>query len=262
MLVLRVLLWVFLLDTAFVIFNNGPPRMVIREMANHLSVPDICFNSPTADQCYNQIRTSLPSSSHYWTMSFGNVFKGLCSESLPIDIQYDLALLGPLNLFALTSGEFSGVPIRLISLPKIAIHTQIFQYRNSWGTVQLLPPIQNALRNWKDVWQLSNTFPTVSSLGTADGSDLPLERMWERYGLCKYCPEYWLLANLMITHLNDICSQSGTQENAGQGHSGCLDDGPVDSILNKYDQTSMRQVNDLISAFQNYQIGSPISSGI
>lgn len=76
----------------------------------HLAVPDSCFNSPTADQCYEQLRASLPSGNQYWKMSFGNVFKGLCSESLAMDIRYDLASLGPLDLFALTSGQFFGQP--------------------------------------------------------------------------------------------------------------------------------------------------------
>lgn len=33
-----------------------------------------------------------------------------------------------------------------------------------------------------------------------------------------------------------------------------LDEGPLDPILNRYDQTSMRQVNDLIMGFQTFQI--------
>jgi hypothetical protein len=33
-----------------------------------------------------------------------------------------------------------------------------------------------------------------------------------------------------------------------------LDDGALDPILNKYDQTSMRQVNNLIVGFQTFQL--------
>ncbi|RMJ28929.1 hypothetical protein PHISP_00140 [Aspergillus sp. HF37] len=235
---IRVLMWIFLLDTAFVIFNNLPPRMVIREMRMHLAVPDNCFHSPSTDQCLEQLRLSLPSGSQYWKMSFGNIFKSLCSESLAMHIRNDLASLGPLNLFALTS----------------AIHSQVFQYRNSWGTVQLLLPIQNALRNWRDVWQLSTTFPK-DALHTVDSDSLPSERMWERYGLCKHCPEYWLLANLMVTHLTNLCAPPiDNQTEVGQNELEGSDNGPVDAILSKYDQTSMRQVNDLILSFQNCQI--------
>lgn len=77
--------------------------------------------------------------------------------------------------------------------------------------------------------------------------------MWERQGLCRHCPEYWLLADLMVTHLSELCA-SPEDCLVGQSQVNCLDDGPVDSILNKYDQTSMRQVNDLILCFQGCQI--------
>ncbi|RJE21070.1 hypothetical protein PHISCL_06584 [Aspergillus sclerotialis] len=152
-----------------------------------------------------------------------------------MELRYDLAALGPLNLFAFTS----------------AMHSEIFQYRNSWGTVQLLPPIQNALRNWRDIWQLSTTLPSISP-DVLDSSDIPADRMWERHGFWKHCPEYWLLADLMVTHLSEICASPG-ERLADQSQADCLY-GPVDSILNKYDQTSMRQVNELISSFQKCQI--------
>ena len=102
----RVLIWTFLLDTAFVIFNNAPPRMVIREMKIHLAVPDSCFNAPTADQCYDQLKLSRPPCHQYWRMFFEGVFKCLCSENVPMDLRHTLASLGLLNLFALISGEF------------------------------------------------------------------------------------------------------------------------------------------------------------
>ena len=79
--------------------------MVVREMNIHLAVPDACFHSPTADQCYDQIKQHLPSKSQYWRLLFGNVFKRLCSPSLDIEHRHDIAALGPLNLFAFTSGE-------------------------------------------------------------------------------------------------------------------------------------------------------------
>lgn len=101
----RVLIWIFLLDTAFVIFNNAPPRMVIREMKIHLAVPDSCFNSPTADQCYDQLKLSRPPCHQYWRMFFEGVFKCLCSENIATDLRHTLASLGLLNLFALISGE-------------------------------------------------------------------------------------------------------------------------------------------------------------
>ena len=79
--------------------------------------------------------------------------------------------------------------------------------------------------------------------------------MWERQGFCRYCPEYWLLSNLMVSNLRDLCAPpADNQAEMGENGLECLDDGPVDAVLSKYDQTSMRQVNDLIMTFQNCQI--------
>lgn len=72
--------------------------------------------------------------------------------------------------------------------------------------------------------------------------------MWKRVGFCRYCPEYWLLAKFMVDRLATLDTSQAEDELEP------LDDGPLDSILDKYDQTSMRQVNDLITGFQNFQI--------
>lgn len=72
--------------------------------------------------------------------------------------------------------------------------------------------------------------------------------MWKRIGFCRYCPEYWLLANLMADRLATLGAlQQGNEMTA-------IDNGPLDPILDQYDQTSMRQVNDLIMGFQMFQI--------
>lgn len=120
--------------------------------------------------------------------------------------------------------------------------------------MQLLLPIQNALRNWRSVWQLTNTLPT-DPVNAINADDLLPDKMWERYGFWKYCFEYWLFANLVVGSISNLYdSPIDDQAETGQGDSEYLRDDFVDPILNKYDQTSMRQVNDLISSFQNCQI--------
>jgi hypothetical protein len=64
-------------------------------------------------------------------------------------------------------------------------------------------------------------------------------------GFFRFAPEYWLLANLMADRL--AASQTENELEP-------LDEGPLDPILNQYDQTSMRQINDLIMGFQTFQI--------
>ncbi|KAJ5154309.1 uncharacterized protein N7500_009748 [Penicillium coprophilum] len=231
---IRLFTWIFLLDSAFVIFNNLPPRMVIKEMRMHMVTPEACFQATTADQCHHQLQLFLPSRSLYWTVSFRGSFESLCKDDLSANIRHLLATLGPLNLFALTS----------------AIHSQIFQFRSAVGSFQLRAPIQNALRNWRDIWHL---FSTTSPQGimphmTIEDPHIQPEELWRRMGFFRYAPEYWLLAHLMADRLAVL----GTSKPENELEP--LDEGPLDPILNRYDQTSMRQINDLIMGFQTFQI--------
>ncbi|KAL4738366.1 hypothetical protein BDV11DRAFT_206021 [Aspergillus similis] len=232
----RVLTWTFLLDTAFIIFNNLPPRMVIKEMKIHTAVPEACFQAMNADECYEKIHLFLPSESLYWKVSLCSAFQTLCRESLEVTVRDGLAALGPLNLFALTS----------------AIHSLIFQCRNSWGSLQLSSPIHNALSNWKAVWQqfTAALVPGMSPHVTVDHNHIRPDQMWKRVGFFSYCPEYWLLANLMTDKLTP---RNAAEEAAAQGLERS-EDGPLDSFLNKYDQTSMRQVNDLILSLSDFRL--------
>ncbi|KAJ5357836.1 hypothetical protein N7541_004994 [Penicillium brevicompactum] len=231
---IRVFSWIYLLDSAFVIFNNLPPRMVIKEMRLHMATPEACFQALTADQCHHQIQLSLPARSPYWSISFRGAFESLCKDDPSANIHRLLATLCPLNLFALTS----------------AIHSQIFQLRNVVGSYQLLAPIRNALSNWRDIWQsFSSSFPQgISPHMTIEDLHIQPAELWTRMGFCRYAPEYWLLAQLMADRL----AMLGTSQQVNELEP--LEEGPLDPILNKYDQTSMRQVNDLIMGFQTFQI--------
>jgi hypothetical protein len=101
----RIFTWIFLLDTAFVIFNNLPPRMVIKEMRMHLATPESCFQALTADECHQEIQTHLPCGSAYWSLSFRGAFEALAKDTFPSSMRQIIAASGPLNLFALTSGQ-------------------------------------------------------------------------------------------------------------------------------------------------------------
>lgn len=102
----RVFTWIFLLDTAFVIFNNLPPRLVIKEMKMHMATPEACFQATSADECHQQIQLHLPVDSAYWSLSFRGAFESLSKDTFSPVMCQAIADLGPLNLFSLTSGEW------------------------------------------------------------------------------------------------------------------------------------------------------------
>ncbi|GAD95994.1 hypothetical protein PVAR5_4643 [Paecilomyces variotii No. 5] len=238
---IRVFIWIFLLDTAFVIFNNAPPRMTIKEMKMHMAVPEACFQATSPNDCFETIQLILPEDNQYWDISFRSAFESLCKSHVPPRSLHNLGSLGPLNLFALAS----------------AIHCLVFQHRNSFDGCQLPSAIHNSLRNWKDAWDVfSSAYSSSPSAHvTVDSTDLRPDIMWKRLGFSRFCPEYWSLASLIVDQLilRDTSEERSDQYAQGQG-SNPLDNLVSEKILDKYDQTSMRQVNDLIGEFQKFQI--------
>ena len=97
---IRVFMWVFLLDTAFVIFNNVPPRMAIKEMKMHLACSEACFQAPTGDLCFQYLLHETACE----RLTLSSLTGTICKNPIPLESQVALADVGPLNLFALTSG--------------------------------------------------------------------------------------------------------------------------------------------------------------
>jgi hypothetical protein len=102
---IRLFTWIFLLDTAFVIFNNLPPRMVFKEMNINMATPEACFQAETADLCHQKIQSHLPAGSAYWGLSFRHAFEALSQLELSPTMRHSIASLGQLNLFAMASGK-------------------------------------------------------------------------------------------------------------------------------------------------------------
>ena len=142
----------------------------------------------------------------------------------------------------------------------------IFQHQNLFAVEGQLVPIRNGLRNWIGMWEKYAAVPSaISPHGLLQG-DCPVPAlMWKRIGFFRSSPEYWLLGSLLTDRLSatavtstDVSSANGslpdpfsTSANArGKARS-------AEPILEKYDQTSMRQVNDLINGFQKFNIGDP-----
>jgi hypothetical protein len=138
----------------------------------------------------------------------------------------------------------------------------IFQHQNSLGVVGQLVPIRNGLRNWIAVWE---QYFDSWSLSYPQDASLPLETMWKRMGFIRFAPEYWLLGVLLTNRISGATTQSQDQSqdvgdagrsslprSAAAGSSAQIKS--VEPILEKYDQTSMRQVNDLITDFQRFHV--------
>jgi hypothetical protein len=100
----RTLLWIFLLDTAFVIFNKLPPRLVIKEATMQMACPEACFQASTEADCFDQTQHWIGTGGHSLPMSVLTGVEMLRQSSVTPQNQFLLGYLGPLNLFVLTSG--------------------------------------------------------------------------------------------------------------------------------------------------------------
>ncbi|CAG7557605.1 unnamed protein product [Fusarium equiseti] len=206
---IRIFLWIYLLDHAFVIFNNLPPRMVIKEMTMHLASPEAAFQATSSDECFRELYTWQSRSALIRSITFREVVENFCRSSITGATQQCFADLGPLNLFAVVS----------------AFHALIFQHQNSFGGNDQLQAVYNALNNWKSVWETySDEFSLSPPHVMVDKHNVTPDDLWRRIGFMRHSPEYWLLAKLLVDRISSpmITLPSSSDE----------------PILTRYDQTS------------------------
>lgn len=240
---IRTLTYIFLLDTAFVMFNNLPPRMVIKELKMDLVCPESCFQAPTADECFVSITNWTSSKVGKRKMSLRSAIETLLGENMDQDTRATFAELEILNLFTMAS----------------ALHSLIFQYQASFTHKPRLAPLRNAFANWKQVWLLRSGSGSpgaeISADQEASRSNFDPCEMWRRIGFMRYAPEFWLLAKIVLERLeadrHEVNVTNTLVDRSGKPN----DILPLEStVLDKYDETSMGQVNDIITMFQRLNV--------
>lgn len=80
--------------------------MVIKEMTMTMASPESCFQATTSETCLEQFQQWLPGSGAMCNnIMLREAIENLCIKALATDAQRSMAQLGPLNLFAIVSGE-------------------------------------------------------------------------------------------------------------------------------------------------------------
>ncbi|KAK5215303.1 hypothetical protein LTR96_011460 [Exophiala xenobiotica] len=104
-----------------------------------------------------------------------------------------------------------------------------------------------------------NLFAMISVVTGAE--DLACKDMWKRIGFIRHASEYWLLASLMLEKISAAATKPKSPEFVSRAltdnASTVIDPGGTEgfeSALERYDETSMRQVNELLADFQKVQI--------
>ncbi|PPJ54821.1 hypothetical protein CBER1_08422 [Cercospora berteroae] len=225
---IRVILWIFLLDTAFVIFNNVPPRMAIKEMKMSFARNDACFQAPNSETCLQQVMISQQE-----PRFLSSACEMICNRTITDGELASFGHLGSLNLFVATS----------------AIHSMIFQVQQSFSPQLQLGPIYNALANWHLLWQRHIKVDPLMRSHDAALSALHITKLWQREGFSRFAPEYWMLASMLAQRLDrtdqDVVDKSREEPEVKTE--------AKDELLENYD-TDMRQVNSLIAEFQKVML--------
>ncbi|KIW89239.1 uncharacterized protein Z519_10092 [Cladophialophora bantiana CBS 173.52] len=234
--VIRSIMYVFLLDTAFTIFNNFPPRMVLREATNDLACPEPCFQASTALDCFNKIQKWISHPLYKKGIPFHAAVRSLRQKTLDAGTKAYLSQCGVLNLWTIVS----------------SFHSFLFNIDPVFGSDAQFETLRNAIINWRVVWNLRFEPDFVDCYGTHDlwapqcmtEPDTP----WKRIGFYRNASEYWLLARVMLEKVESFRKTDEAEHSPLE----CKDSRGtgVPLILSKFDETSMDQVNDLITSFQ------------
>ncbi|KAL2839346.1 hypothetical protein BJY01DRAFT_237136 [Aspergillus pseudoustus] len=216
----RTLAYIFLLDTAFVIFNNTPPKVSVAELNFGPVCPEQCFQAATASDCFKQLAENdkvIPIA----TCSIAALVYRICQGELTAPEREYLARLGKLNLFMIVS----------------AFHTLLFHGRNTLAPQAAIIPIQQGLNNWKLLWaehERQNEFEPPDI-----GLPSPVE-CWKRTGFMEYAPEYWTLAQAMILSVQQAQTISDPQSSSSLG-----------LLLTRFDENDMNQLHRFIKWVSN-----------
>lgn len=105
---IRTLLYTFLLDSAFVIFYDMSPRMVINELQFGLVAQDEHFNAPDAETWFMRTKAAAQESLVCSQVTLAQSITMIMGEGVGTSGWEIFETISPLNLFAIASGKLHG----------------------------------------------------------------------------------------------------------------------------------------------------------
>ncbi|KAI0173816.1 hypothetical protein BJ166DRAFT_510337 [Pestalotiopsis sp. NC0098] len=218
---IRTLIYVFMLDCAFIMFNNCAPRMAIFELQMHLACPEVCFQA-------SNVETWLDCTA-VWACSLIGQRQPLLCEAIEILTTAELSKqywqllrqMSSLNYFAIAS----------------AFHNLIFYHQCGPTHSMKVSVITEGLEGWIRLW---STRQPVLGLLELDPSE-PCQA-WTRIGFMKNAPEYLRLAYIIYAQPLKLQKSDASLNLGGL---------PRRRLLQRFDDSNMDQVHELILRFQD-----------
>lgn len=185
---IRTLLWVFLLDAAYVIFNNTPPRLVCRELRMGVASCEASYQATTGQECFDCLQ-AWHSHNPRPNISLYSLIKLFFTRELPAKVLENLAYENFINLWCVNA----------------AFHVAIFNIDLDMGAESQLYSVQIALDNWASVWmrrRRNNNEKFFDFIVVTDDDYREKNNSdWRKPGFWKHALEYWNLAHVVLKHM-------------------------------------------------------------
>ncbi|KAE8330279.1 hypothetical protein BDV39DRAFT_202084 [Aspergillus sergii] len=213
----RTLTKVFLLDVAFAVFYNTPPRMVISELQMDLACHEDCFQATSVDACLSAFaRSTALMACQGGRPTVRAAIRRICQSHISPESEAAFERLSTLNMFTIVS----------------ALHNLLFHMQSTVveTTAQAL---ESGLHNWKYLWAKRQRL--LEQDGDKYGTDMRTDE-----GFMRHAEEYWLLANVLLERFRNSQNDEMDMESAGPGR------GSLDGISD----SGMEALNSVIMEFR------------
>ncbi|EXL91286.1 hypothetical protein FOIG_15560 [Fusarium odoratissimum NRRL 54006] len=217
---IRTATYIYLLDSAFVLYYRLPPRVISLELNTGLVCPEVCFQAESAAECFLQLHMATMGKQNQSRLTVSSAVRLLCSpHSLDPSIFHNLSSF---NMFTIIS----------------ALCCLVFQYQTTLVDVSQVTPAATGLSQWKWLWQRGGHV-------VVDSDGYSVENMWKRVGFMQHANEYYHLACAMLERWKLTERQIGDTLAAWAAPLGSVQGNP------KYDDGEMVQVKALIHDMEN-----------
>ncbi|KAI9050298.1 hypothetical protein LZ554_005465 [Drepanopeziza brunnea f. sp. 'monogermtubi'] len=222
----RTCMFIFLVDSSFVIFNNSPTKTPLQTFPCRLVSPPACFEAETAEDCYHHLESCR--SSNYAHTTLIEAVETFRMNSMT-DKAYSMFMgLDSINLFAILSG---------IIVWMFQQHCSLFQVP-AYET-----HIREVLQKWSQFWSLRCDRPAAQCNSNNDNNNNNNNNNDAREnGFFEHADEYRRFALGLLQLRRDEYRQLR------------LESAQATIVpLRKLDETSMEQVANLLDLMQSLE---------
>ncbi|KAL9570971.1 hypothetical protein ACKAV7_005308 [Fusarium commune] len=232
---IRTATYIYLLDSALVLYYRLPPRVLSLELNTGLVCPEVCFQAQSATECFLQFHLATKGRPDQSRLTVSSAVRLFCSpHNIDLNMLHNLSSF---NMFTIISGRFNVLP-SFVSDNRSALCCLVFQYQTTLVDPSQISPAATGLGRWIWLWQQGD-----HTVVNSDGYSV--ENMWKRVGFMQHANEYYHLACAMLERWKLTERQIGDTLAAWAAPLGSVQGIP------KYDDGEMVQVKALIHEMEN-----------